>query len=35
VNNIKGTRQNVSVTSGERELNEYDQRGGSDCLLKT
>jgi len=24
VNNTKGTRQNVSVTSGERELYEYD-----------
>ena len=35
MNNTKGTRQNVSVTLGERELIEYDLRGGSDCLLKT
>lgn len=35
MNNTKGTRQNFSVTSGKRELKEYDLRGGSDCLLKT
>lgn len=35
MNSVKGTRQNVFVTSGEKELVKYDKIGGSDCLLKT
>lgn len=35
MNNIKGTRQNVFVTSGKKELLKYDKIEGSDCLLKT
>ncbi len=35
MNSIKGTRQNVFVTSGEKELFKYNKIGGSDCLLKT
>jgi len=32
---IEGTRQNYSVTSGERGLISKNKIGGSDCLIKT